>query len=194
MSSIGQIYYRVIDTNSTGEGKNYISTSDIDIYSDIVSASKAKQFTKVGIQAPPGTQVVMNTNKTIMIGRTGIYELDEDIAITYMRFLKPKNYIKDEEESEQKKQQGEKIIKDAKEALENAITALGEEPTDPTSDAYKTYWNAYNDANRQYIEKFQEGSAILEQGLNGVYKLSDENPEGDLENIIVDFIYDPLQG
>ena len=194
MSSIGQIYYRVIDTNSTGEGKNYISTSDIDIYSDIVSASKAKQFTKVGIQAPPGTQVVMNTNKTIMIGRTGIYELDEDIAITYMRFLKPKNYIKDEEESEQKKQQGEKIIKDAKEALENAIAALGEEPTDPTSDAYKTYWNAYNDANRQYIEKFQEGSVILEQGLNGVYKLSDENPEGDLENIIVDFIYDPLQG
>lgn len=194
MSSIGQIYYRVIDTNSTGEGKNYISTSDIDIYSDIVSASKAKQFTKVGIQAPPGTQVVMNTNKTIMIGRTGIYELDEDIAITYMRFLKPKNYIKDEEESEQKKQQGEKIIKDAKEALEKAIAALGEEPTDPTSDAYKTYWNAYNDANRQYIEKFQEGSVILEQGLNGVYKLNDEEPEEDLENIIVDFIYDPLQG
>jgi hypothetical protein len=46
----------------------------------------------------------MNASKTIMIGRTGIYELDEDIAITSMYFVRPKNYIKDEEETELKKQ------------------------------------------------------------------------------------------
>ena len=117
MSAIGQIYYRVVDTSSTGEGRHYIS-SGIDIYNDVVNASSARQFTKVGIQAPPGAQVVMNASKTIMIGRTGIYELDEDIAITSMYFVRPKNYIKDEEETELKKQQGEKIIKDAKAALE----------------------------------------------------------------------------
>lgn len=193
MSAIGQIYYRVVDTSSTGEGRHYIS-SGIDIYNDVVSASSARQFTKVGIQAPPGAQVVMNASKTIMIGRTGIYELDEDIAITSMYFVRPKNYIKDEEETELKKQQGEKIIKDAKAALEAAIKALGEEPADQTSEAYKTYWNGYNEANDTYIAAFQEGSATLNQGLNGVYKLDEDNPYGDLENVIVDFIYDPSQG
>lgn len=192
MSAIGQIYYRVVDTSSTGDGKHYIS-SGIDIYNDIVSASSAKQFTKVGIQAPPGAQVVMNASKTIMIGRTGIYELDEDIVITSMEFVRPTVYIKDEKESESKKQEGEKIIKEAKAALEAAIAALGEEPTDPTSDAYKTYWNGYNEANETYITAFQKGSAILNQGLNGVYK-EDKTIIGELDNVIVDFIYDPLQG
>ncbi len=192
MSAIGQIYYRVVDTSSTGDGKHYIS-SGIDIYNDIVSASSAKQFTKVGIQAPPGAQVVMNASKTIMIGRTGIYELDEDIVITSMKFVRPTVYIKDEKESESKKQEGEKIIKEAKAALEAAIAALGEEPTDPTSDAYKTYWNGYNEANETYITAFQKGSAILNQGLNGVYK-EDKTVIGELDNVIVDFIYDPLQG
>lgn len=192
MSAIGQIYYRVVDTSSTGDGKHYIS-SGIDIYNDIVSASNAKQFTKVGIQAPPGAQVVMNASKTIMIGRTGIYELDEDIVITSMKFVRPTVYIKDEKESESKKQEGEKIIKEAKAALEAAIAALGEEPTDPTSDAYKTYWNGYNEANETYITAFQKGSAILNQGLNGVYK-EDKTVIGELDNVIVDFIYDPLQG
>lgn len=192
MSAIGQIYYRVVDTSSTGDGKHYIS-SGIDIYNDIVNASSAKQFTKVGIQAPPGAQVVMNASKTIMIGRTGIYELDEDIAITSMKFVRPTVYIKDEKESESKKQEGEKIIKEAKVALEAAIAALGEEPTDPTSDAYKTYWNGYNEANETYITAFQKGSAILNQGLNGVYK-EDKTVIGELDNVIVDFIYDPLQG
>lgn len=192
MSAIGQIYYRVVDTSSTGDGKHYIS-SGIDIYNDIVSASSAKQFTKVGIQAPPGAQVVMNASKTIMIGRTGIYELDEDIVITSMKFVRPTVYIKDEKESESKKQEGEKIIKEAKVALEAAIAALGEEPTDPTSDAYKTYWSGYNEANETYITAFQKGSAILNQGLNGVYK-EDKTVIGELDNVIVDFIYDPLQG
>ena len=192
MSAIGQIYYRVVDTSSTGDGKHYIS-SGIDIYNDIVSASSAKQCTKVGIQAPPGAQVVMNASKTIMIGRTGIYELDEDIVITSMKFVRPTVYIKDEKESESKKQEGEKIIKEAKAALEAAIAALGEEPTDPTSDAYKTYWNGYNEANETYITAFQKGSAILNQGLNGVYK-EDKTVIGELDNVIVDFIYDPLQG
>lgn len=192
MSAIGQIYYRVVDTSSTGDGKHYIS-SGIDIYNDIVSASSAKQFTKVGIQAPPGAQVVMNASKTIMIGRTGIYELDEDIVITSMKFVRPTVYIKDEKESESKKQEGEKIIKEAKVALEAAIAALGEEPTDPTSDAYKTYWNGYNEANETYITAFQKGRAILNQGLNGVYK-EDKTVIGELDNVIVDFIYDPLQG
>lgn len=92
MASIGQIYYNVLDTNSGG----YLSSNGVDIYSDIVSAYGATAFNKIGIQAPPGTQVVMNDTKNIMIGRTGIYELDYDIKILTMYFVRPKKYIKDE--------------------------------------------------------------------------------------------------
>ena len=117
----------------------------------------------------------------------------KDIVITSMKFIRPTVYIKDKEESESKKQEGEKIIKEAKTALEAAIAALGEEPADPTSDAYKTYWNRYNEANETYIIAFQKGSTILNQGLNGVYK-EDKTVISELDNVIVDFIYDPLQG
>jgi hypothetical protein len=41
--------------------------------------------------------VVLNTNKVILIGRTGIYELDDDISITSMYFERPRNYTKDED-------------------------------------------------------------------------------------------------
>ena len=59
------------------------------------------------------------------------------------------------------------------------------------------YRVAYNNvkftpkANETYIIAFQKGSAILNQGLNGVYK-KDESSIGELDNVIVDFIYDPL--
>ena len=154
MSAIGQIYYRVVDSSSTGDGKHYIS-SGIDIYNDVVNASGARQFVKVGIQAPPGAQIVMNTSKTIMVGRTGIYELDEDIAITNMYFVRPKNYIKDDVETENKKQEGERLIKEAKITYEAAIAALGEEPSDSSSEAYKTYWLGYNEASETYISSYQ---------------------------------------
>lgn len=192
MPNIGQICYNVIDTSSSDGSKVYIS-SGIDIYNDIVNAYGARQFTKVGIQAPPGAQVVMNSNKTIMIGRTGIYELDEDIAITSLKFVQPRNYIKDDKETDDKKKDGEAAIKLAKENLEKAIADLGQEPENRDSEAYKTYWNGYNQANETYIAAFQEASNTLSQGLNGVYKLDPDHPEGDLEGVIIDFIYDAAQ-
>ena len=77
MPTVGQIYYNVIDNNSG----SYASSKE-DIYTDLVAQVGASQFNKVGVQAPPGTKMVMNESKQIMVGRTGIYELDEDIAIT----------------------------------------------------------------------------------------------------------------
>lgn len=132
----------------------------------------------------------MNTNKTIMVGRTGIYELDDDIIITNMYFIQPSNYIKDEAESEAKKQEGESAIKEAKNVLDTALNELGSEPKDTTSEAYATYWNNYSTIISNYITAVQKGKATLDQGINGVYKLDETNPLGDLENIIIDFIYD----
>ena len=45
-----------------------------------------KSWVKLGIQAPPGTQWEINS-KQILIGRTGIYELDDDIEINTLKLL-----------------------------------------------------------------------------------------------------------
>ena len=101
MPTVGQVYYNVIDNNSG----SYVSSGQ-NIFSDIIAQVGASQFNKVGVQAPAGTKIVMNESKTIMVGRTGIYELDDDIAITNMYFIRPRKYEKDEEASQQAIEQG----------------------------------------------------------------------------------------
>ena len=53
----------------------------IDIYdenligkSSLIGVEKIK---KLGVQAPAGTKFIINGDKEIMVGRTGIYELDD---------------------------------------------------------------------------------------------------------------------
>lgn len=194
MATIGQVYYNIMD-NSSG---NYIS-GDIDIFQDIVSGYGAKQFNKLGIQAPPGTRIVMNNSKTIMVGRTGIYELDEDITITNMYFLRPKKYIKDEAASEKAKQDGIAKMLEANTTRQQALDQLNEDfptiPTDEDNPNYKTYWNRYNTIQSNYITSYQEGLSQFNIGSNGIYVLpnpdnleADENYE-DLYNVLIDFIY-----
>ena len=101
MSQVGQLYYRVLDTTSGTyiTSENLTPATMYELGANLVNFyGGAKQFNKLGIQAPPGTKAVIN-GKEIMVGRTGIYELDEDIAITTLRFERPRKYIKDEDAS-----------------------------------------------------------------------------------------------
>ena len=41
---------------------------------------------KLGIQAPPGSKWEIN-KKEILIGRTGMYELDDDIVVTSLKYI-----------------------------------------------------------------------------------------------------------
>lgn len=198
MATVGQIYYNVLDTNSGG----YISSSGIDIFSDVVAAYGASQFNKLGIQAPPGTKVVMNNTKTIMIGRTGMYELDNNINISNMYFIRPKKYVKDESTSQALIEQGteEMLQADidrsiAMQELESQYPAgIPSQTEDP--DGYTAYWLAYNNIQSTYIVDYQTGLANYNRGVNGIYVLPNPtSPEAeenyqDLFNIIVDFIYE----
>lgn len=198
MVTVGQIYYNVLDTNSG----SYISSSNIDIFSDVVAAYGANQFNKLGIQAPPGTKVVMNSTKTIMVGRTGMYELDHDINIVNMYFVRPKKYIKDEVTSQSLIEQGTQEMQAADAArtqdmndLEAAYpNGIPSQENDP--DGYTAYWTAYNNIQAKYISAYQAGLDKYNRGVNGVYILpnpnnvdAEENYQ-DLFNIIVDFIYE----
>ena len=195
MPTVGQIYYNVIDNNSG----SYASSKE-DIYTDLVAQVGASQFNKVGVQAPPGTKMVMNESKQIMVGRTGIYELDEDIAITNIYFIRPRKYEKDEEASQQAIQQGTAGMQAADaertaalQQFHDQFPNIPDQETDP--EGYQAYWDAYNKIQAEYIEAYQAALNIYNQGINGIYVLP--NPEDidapenyqDLYNVIVDFIY-----
>lgn len=116
MANIGQLYYRVpIGTDDDGaviySTSTQLATSFFSV--NLVGLIGTSAWTKVGIQAPPGTQMVMNGIKEILMGRTGIYELDEDISITDLQFKQPQNYIEDTDAEEQAKNDGLKAIEDA---------------------------------------------------------------------------------
>lgn len=195
MPTVGQVYYNVIDNNSG----SYVSSGQ-NIFSDIIAQVGASQFNKVGVQAPAGTKIVMNESKTIMVGRTGIYELDDDIAITNMYFIRPRKYEKDEEASQQAIEQGTEGMQAAdKKRADDLEQFYKENPVIPDPDTdpegYRAYWDSYNNIQTTYIEAYQTALSLYNQGVNGIYVLSNPDnidaPENyqDLYNVIIDFIY-----
>lgn len=195
MPTVGQVYYNVIDNNSG----SYVSSGQ-NIFSDIIAQVGASQFNKVGVQAPAGTKIVMNESKTIMVGRTGIYELDDDIAITNMYFIRPRKYEKDEEASQQAIEQGTEGMQAAdKKRADDLEQFYKENPVMPDPDTdpegYRAYWDSYNNIQTTYIEACQTALSLYNQGVNGIYVLPNPDnidaPENyqDLYNVIIDFIY-----
>ena len=203
---VGQIFYRVLDNRS---GK-YISTGDetgdnpngrIKIYQDIIAQYPgASRLTKVGIQAPPGTRVVIN-DKTIMIGRTGVYELDQDIAITSLRFERTYNYIRKPDKSNELLNNGMVGMAAAKMQIETdmkefAAAHPGEPPISVDTEGYDTYWADYENKQTDFWTAYSAALDTYNSGVIGVYELpnptnldADENYK-DLYNIIVDFLYE----
>lgn len=204
MATVGQIYYNVIDKRT----RSCIS-SGTDIFSDIVSGYRATQFTKIGIQAQPGTKVIMGTDntgvntKTIMIGITGTYELDDNIAIKSMKFVRPLKYELKPDLSNKAMEDGAEIIAAAEEAREQGLAkalqdygVAGKPPNDPNMPTFKDYWNEFNRIQTEFINEYNRGLNEYQSGINGIYKLPNEDnlesPENydDLYNVIIDFIYE----
>lgn len=147
------------------------------------------KMTKIGVQAPPGTRFIINGDKEIMMGRTGVYELDEDFEVTQLVFVRPKKYVLDENNTNFALNNGIEALSTAKKNFEEAVSKITAEPD--TAD----YWKEYNSCYIDYMREYQNAYAQFLQGVNGIYKLpnsedpnSDENFE-ELENIIIDFLF-----
>lgn len=222
MANIGQIVYNLEDYNFRGgyisttyNGNDIISSQDnsylnyrINIFNQNlvkVFGSDVSSFSKLGIQAPPGTKVIINKmdenidnseskeQSTIMIGRSGVYELDEDIKVTYLCFQRPYKYILDEVTTQLKLQAG-------KESLEKAEKerALAIEDLNKKYDNIKTsteYWEEYHIIQKKYQADYEIALNLFNIGVNGVYTLpnpdvptANENYQ-DIYNVIIDFIY-----
>lgn len=207
MATVGQVVYNLQDFRSNG---GLISTSGVDFSKTVTSESSgyettrlniftkelvalfgATSFSKLGIQAPPGTKVVLNGNKTIMIGRTGVYELDEDIKITALQFQRPYKYVVNTTLTEQALQSGMSQLDEAKTFLLDSIANL--DATHPTKN--QDYWDKYVEIQDEYTEKYTIAINLYTQGINGIYQLpnpdniNDEANYAEVYNVIVDFIY-----
>lgn len=211
MAQIGQIVYNLEDYNSSG---GFISTSKtdpsitttdpadmVDIYGQnlVEFYRKGASFTKVGIQAPPGTKFYAggseSSSKVIMVGRTGIYELDDEIIINYLRFVTPKKYILDEVNTNQELNLGISEINAAEKYRADELDKLNAEYEDREKDI--EYWNRYSQIQSIYLNGdttilpplagYNEGLSHYRRGVNGVYK---QDGTKQLYNIIIDFLYE----
>lgn len=174
MARIGQIYYRI--PSGSGYDSNISADNLYGTTGNLLTAitPSVNQLTKVGIQAPPGTQMVLNQIKYIMVGRTGIYELDEDIAITELYFVKPKKYTVNVGATESNKIQGANKMQQAKETYEQDLNALGSPNTEAD-------YERLHQIIAKYEYDYSEGYALY---TTKEYDVED----GDLENVIIDFV------
>lgn len=200
MANIGQIVYNIEDYYHSG---GYISTSKNDISKTISSNDYASWeeylaaaidifnqnlvelfnttgFFKLGIQAPPGTLVILNDSKNIVIGKTGIYELDEDITIFSLKFIPQKIYRKDEEKTLESLNAGLMGMQEA----ENARNAALVNAANLTEEEYNTQYQIIQET---FLSSYEESLKLYNLGVNGVYIFEDEYEL--LHDVIIDFIY-----
>lgn len=190
------------DLNSSTEGYaeyDEYKENKIDIYNTNILAS-FNNIKKIGIQAPSGTKFTFSESSTpnagqwFMIGRTGIYELNDNIVITSLKFQRPQNYILNKELSQELQISGTQVMKQARDIFLNKINELtktmGQAPD--RTETGSEYWNEYNKLHQEYITQYKSGLGIYLKGKAGVY--TPDPTVTDLYNIIIDFTYGEEEG
>lgn len=203
---LSELVYSAVYQNNLNDSTETTTNDETDYENkkiDIFGVNILKGFNnvkKIGIQAPPGTKFTFNkattqdTGEWIMVGRTGIYELNDDIVINYLRFQRPQNYIVNKELSQQLQATGTGIMKAARDIFLQKINelekTLGQAPD--RTEAGSEYWTEYNNAHQNYITQYKSGLGIYLKGKAGVYV--PDPTIVDLYNIIIDFAYETYEG
>lgn len=201
MATIGQIVYNLEDQNNPGM---YLSTSEdgsnINSHDRYTTPQDGKRnifesvfgdndviLSKLGIQAPPGTRFILN-GKNIMIGTSGLYELDEEslpeIKKNNFKFIAPVLYELDQTLTQE-------LLNSSIEALNTLeaerIEAISEIKPDENGNLATEDYEAYLTLNQDFIEKYNEAQVNYLYALSGVY-VKVKNPNTTLYNIIIDYI------
>lgn len=200
MATIGQVVYNLqdfhtgglISTDSsnlsntiTSDSPNY-STNRLDIFSVdlVVDKFNNQPFSKLGIQAPPGTKIQLNDGKLIIIGRTGVYELDEDIQVTHLKFIQPKKYKLNRAKSQEYLQTGSEGLEKAEQIRTEKLKKLNDEYA--TKDKDEAYWARYIRIQNDFDASYSKAQSNYIIGINGFYE---EDGFEELYNVIIDFLY-----
>lgn len=172
--NIGQILYKV---KVPQDGSITSNPSNINIFNNILNQIGVSSIKKLGIQAPNGTICYVN-GQEIMIGRTGMYELDEVIIVSSLYFVKKQIYILDSAATADQLEDSKRRI-DQLEAKRQADTALLIK-TDPD------YYKKYIEIQEEFYKGYSIALELYNEALQGIYI---NGGEEDLENIIIDFLY-----
>ena len=197
----------IIDIDGTRDGQGRIQE---DIFNQISTYNEKNiSINKLSIQAPPGTQFTVVTNgvqRDLMVGRTGIYELEyEDVTITGLVFNKTIKYVLHKSLTEASLTLG---INGLQTASNNFIQQIEQIPFEETT---QEYWDAYHKIYQDFVIAYTEARINYIRGINGIYcypSLQDniynsydellnamqelgpqEGDYEDLQNIIIDYIY-----
>ena len=214
-TQIGQIIYNVEDYSSSGglistsaQNLNTIISSQdngyeknkINIYENIFDLDgflNGKIIYKIGIQAPQGTifylsnqdqeEISQSEFNSFMIGKTGIYELDSNIPINFLAFKKPKNYILNEQRTDEKIKNGIIMMEKAIIEYNNNYQQLKLSfESSFESDSNEMFWSQHDIIYQKFLKEYAEGRTEYLNGISGVYEIQEGN---DLHNIIIDFYY-----
>lgn len=186
----GQLYYNVRMADGSLKSSDGVTESNF-FGSNIVSLANVSRFTRIGIQAPPGTKVVLNQTRTIMIGRTGIYELEANITSLVVIRLVNYNHLTDEENAD--KRAGLLAMIAAENTWHEYLMGL----TIPNEgEPWTIDDDALVDAERAYQTTYQGNTdpvtahALYMTGYNGIYEQDADKPYVDVENVIIDYQYE----
>lgn len=185
----GQLYYQV--RMSDGSLQNSSGVTEDNFFgkdNNLVSLVGATRFTKLGVQAPPGTKIVLNNTRTIMIGRTGIYEIEAEI--TNMYIIRLVNYVAKTNEEIDAKRTGLKAMISAVDTWYEYLHSI--EGQIPEEGDYNWTINDDNvvDNEKTYQANYDTALGMYMTGYNGIYEKSKTKPYVDVENIIIDFQYE----
>lgn len=103
------------------------------------------------------------SEKTIIIGQTGVYEIDDDnLTISSLKFIKPRKYIRDEAATKEKLTEGAKTMHEAEKARAKAITGLtlNDNYDDSNKESFLSNWASYIAAQNAFSERYPEGLAL----------------------------------
>lgn len=208
MGTIKQIVYRLEDYR---QEKGYYTTDGYDgNFYNINLIPSGQTVTHLGIQAPAGTFFYINgSDNRIMMGRSGVYEL-EGIEITTLMFEQPIDYQLDAEATAAAAIEAQELIAAADEwraarmlemLKENYIITKGDGTYSVNSifaDEFLVYYNSlmygglwFNDTmtvisqEECYTTQIQKANLVYTKAVNGVYK---KNGTKELENVIIDFM------
>ena len=200
---------------SNPNNNNYIISSlskdyeekKINIYTENVFKNFSQSIYKLGIQAPPGTKfyidgqidvdeegkVVKYSGQEIIVGRTGIYELDDDIKVERLVFARPKMYTIDVYQTNNYVSDGVRQMEKAKTDFDKAYRQLKLEQEAPNSTiTNEKFWEQYEVIHNKYLTEYNAARARYIKGLAGVYVENDYLQ--DLKNVIIDFMFTTFEG
>lgn len=206
MGTIKQIVYRLEDYRL--DNPYYTTPGYEDNFYNRNLIPENEIVTHLGIQAPAGTVFYINGNDNrFVMGRTGVYEVDENINILSLIFEQPIDYDLDTESTAAAAQEAQELIQRADDWRASKMNYLAKEDYIKMSNygyeiksgkeaEFLTYYNSlmyggtWADGTTisiedSYTSQMDKANLAYIKAVNGIYK---EKGKKELENVIIDFM------